>query len=1680
MQQSSAEDLRIAALTKGRRKHLAVGSHIRRMSVESGDRTHEKMLGGIRAVPEMNSAKNGSDDSDVKRSTSIVHNEISQKIAREPLSQLNSRRKNRKLPTSNNALSLLRAVTIQPDKKKKKKPPLIMRFLHRVLFWGSSLIYNLMEDDEEAPLPPLPKKLQAREISQEIMNKVDLKELIELLVSKQIILGILLKTISVSLEIIGCIAVLYYYLGHDEIAELQTSGIFMGEFFGGLGCILIASILNIHQKSTQIRIRVALRQVIYSASLTAYLTSDFCRLEKCPKNILPDLISNILEELTSFYLNRVDHKVAIFEAISVLFAVGVTTGFLGLVCLVPWYFCVFGQSLIQKKVKTYQTNISGFYYKKLSLIVEMIRNLGKVRNGSWEYVIFEKVNRHHLPTLLMLKRVNIFNGILFAIKNIGLSIYSVSILGGLYYFKDFEEDSLRFESLFLCYFLLERLNLSLLNLKQMKIINDPLLILDRFVKIFHTNHCKPERGLVNKGELRLTNVTSTIPSDIMIDLLFTSIYSSAHQSILPQLSSPTKPYTKKGRVFKSDPSSSEKRRSSGATPISLSTQVLTSFSLTCVLGSKTCIFSSDEYSARHLYWSILRQADLRRGSLELGGSFEYCATLHPSTTVEEEDIMSNVVFGEEFDLIRYREVLNIFDLDNDDFENKDKLQRLTKLEKERVLLARSIYRNRHVYLFEQSEEIDRRIKRLFEGMLCDKTVVYSTRNQNAAQYADKVCVIERGKVSEEGSFQELITKSGNGRLKQLLKRKTFLPKSQKNIYDHGISPVILSKYTSRIKTNLLRQTHVNLYMIDDSEKIAFQEDMKWINRIFALSIKPVEILTEKYCHDFIDLSFDDIYSALIPKEYLKKSESNVFFIISAIFSVVLLPIIVALHFYFWKTTPLTTLLIIAGLSLSFTVFDVYSKIRIRLYLIKGINLLYSQIIDYLFCLSVGYVQSNPTIVTKVAGLVEASEMLIDKGPYILALYMNTLTFLVLYILLLNIMYLGVLVIPSLLLGLSIYYYAPAYHKVSTRFYRLRRQQEASLSKTILSIVNNSFEFVRSLESNRVLQRAFKQLDISSRAIIAAKGPTKNFLYVRLIWVKLLMVFIGLLAPFLQSLIFNTSNDLHRPWCWCCGFFTLMVCFDKFELVIDLYTDLHSIGTLAHGLHEQLESKKEVEWHHDRVESFILNENKQIVSDSPYAFVAIDLGFSNHYMTILKRVNLKLEKFGRIAIYGDTFCGKKDLISVLLGIFRKTKGKLEVFGKKASRIRPSEIRNHTMFMQSTAQLFNSSVRQNIDPVSELDDDAIIDIFEYLECLRLLLINQKALIKMPEWLELSEEKEHNFNFWVNITDQRAADPTHISNTDEKLYAAAYSSGLLKEKDIEGNYISEAAKQTPSVSKFPKSIIFQENSEEKSLNSRQEPFTKSLRQLPHRKLKRVLTKATGENKEHAKQVHLDLLDQPIYSFGANIPQNIRRMIHIARTIIKMPQALFFEEESIEYGIEGSWKSNYEKIKGFMQDRLVVGLLDTTEHVMEFEEVILMHEGCIVEEGRPSILIKDEFSLLSRRMRKENPSKYRELLEAEKRKSKRQSLKKGIATRLLGEKSLSPDLVRPKTPIETRPNKKKNFKTIIEESEISGVSGNIQEENWVNDEGEHNADKLEELVFQNKTLIDVSKNNTYFSQQI
>lgn len=264
--------------------------------------------------------------------------------------------------------------------------------------------------------------------------------------------------------------------------------------------------------------------------------------------------------------------------------------------------------------------------------------------------------------------------------------------------------------------------------------------------------------------------------------------------------------------------------------------VLDNINLLVPTGSLVAIVGHVGCGKSSLVSALLGETEKLEGDVSIRGSVAY---VPQQAWIQNSTLKDNILFGRPDSENNYKKVLEacalVTDLEvlpgGDQTEIGEKGINLSGGQKQRVSLARAVYSNSDVYLLDDPlSAVDAHVaKHIFDnvigpdGLLRGKTRVLVTHGISFLPQVDHIVVIVDGRVSETGSYQELMKQ--NGAFAEFLRNYAFdddVEEEEPTILDE--EEVLLAEETLSNHTDLV-----------DNEPIANEARKKFIRQISVLS-----------------------------------------------------------------------------------------------------------------------------------------------------------------------------------------------------------------------------------------------------------------------------------------------------------------------------------------------------------------------------------------------------------------------------------------------------------------------------------------------------------------------------------------------------------------------------------------------------------------------------------------------------------------------------------------------------------------------------------------------------------------------------------------------------------------------------------------------------------------------------
>lgn len=194
--------------------------------------------------------------------------------------------------------------------------------------------------------------------------------------------------------------------------------------------------------------------------------------------------------------------------------------------------------------------------------------------------------------------------------------------------------------------------------------------------------------------------------------------------------------------------------------------ILKDISLNILSGSSAAIVGPLGAGKTFLFWSILGETKLKKGSIKLNGK---CYFVPEEFCFTEDTVFQNIVCGRDYNEEKYKKALKYSKLEEhlhklegaDGLILKDNGNNITHKIKQRVILARMLYEECDIYLidgFLDDLDIDFReyfVAVVIREVLKTKTFIINTDRVDICRLVDRIIVMSEGRIIQRGPFKKL-------------------------------------------------------------------------------------------------------------------------------------------------------------------------------------------------------------------------------------------------------------------------------------------------------------------------------------------------------------------------------------------------------------------------------------------------------------------------------------------------------------------------------------------------------------------------------------------------------------------------------------------------------------------------------------------------------------------------------------------------------------------------------------------------------------------------------------------------------------------------------------------------------------------------------------------------------------
>uniref|UniRef100_A0A8C5WMM8 ABC-type glutathione-S-conjugate transporter n=1 Tax=Leptobrachium leishanense TaxID=445787 RepID=A0A8C5WMM8_9ANUR len=766
--------------------------------------------------------------------------------------------------------------------------------------------------------------------------------------------------------------------------------------------------------------------------------------------------------------------------------------------------------------------------------------------------------------------------------------------------------------------------------------------------------------------------------------------------------------------------------------------VLNDINLLVPTGSLVAIVGHVGCGKSSLVSALLGEMEKLEGNVSVRGSVAYVSQ---QAWIQNCTLKDNILFGRSANEKNYRKVLEacalLTDLEilpgGDQTEIGEKGINLSGGQKQRVSLARAVFSNSDVYLLDDPlSAVDAHVaKHIFDnvigpdGLLRGKTRLLVTHGVSFLPQVDHIVVIVDGKVSETGSYQELLKQ--NGAFAEFLRNYVFEDSVEEDDVTIDEEQVLLAEETLSNHTDLA-----------DNEPVANEARKKFIRQISVLSSDGESGHKASTKRKICERKTSDVTSIKkLPMDKLIQTETaETGRVKMAVFWQYIKAVSLLVSFFIcflyccqnasaiganvwlsdWTNEPVINgtqqntekrLGVYAALGLLQGFFVMVSSFTLAMAGIGAARKLHSGLLDNKLHTPQAFYDTTPIgrIINRFSKDIYVIDEVIPQTILMfLATFFSSLSTMV--VIIASTPLFAVVIIPLAF----VYFFVQRFYVATSR--QLKRLESVSRSP----IYSHFSETITGTSIIRAYGRQGCFVLLSDGKV----DENQKSYYPGIVsnrWLGVRVEFVGNCVVLFAALFAVIGRDTLSP-----GLVGLSVSYAlqvtmSLNWMVRMTSDLETNIVAVERVKEYSETETEASW---------IIEDKRPPKDWPSKGEVELTNYSVRYRAgldlVLKNLNLRVKGGEKVGIVGRTGAGKSSMTLCLFRILEAAEGVIKIDGVNISEIGLHDLRSMLTIIPQDPVLFSGTLRMNLDPFNKYSDDDLWNALE-LSNLRKFVASQQ---------------------------------------------------------------------------------------------------------------------------------------------------------------------------------------------------------------------------------------------------------------------------------------------------------------------------------------------------------------------
>nr|XP_037273941.1 multidrug resistance-associated protein 1-like [Rhipicephalus microplus] len=714
-----------------------------------------------------------------------------------------------------------------------------------------------------------------------------------------------------------------------------------------------------------------------------------------------------------------------------------------------------------------------------------------------------------------------------------------------------------------------------------------------------------------------------------------------------------------------------------------------------------------------------------KGTVNINGSVAYCPQ---QAWIQNASVKSNITFGQPFDRDRYEQVIEACalkqDLDilpgGDDTEVGEKGINLSGGQKQRISLARAVYSGSSIYFFDDPlSAVDSHVgKHIFDkvigpkGLLRKKTRLLVTHRLSVLPQVDMVIVLSDGKISDVGTYDELLTRGGafSDFLVQFLQEG----EETEGVSDEDMQ--LLGEIVSQVgaSTELARQySRLSANESDstsDTERRARRRRTSSTRSAAEKSIVQSKVKPEKTPPVAAGAKLTEEESAQVGSvkwwvylAYIKAMGKwlTALTFVSYVFSHAF-NIMGSYWLSLWSNDALDPVLATDPQQRNFrlgmyamygiveTMFILVGSISLNLAALRGSKILHAGMLDRVLCSPMSFFDTTPMgrILNRFSKDIDTADVTLRFNLRMLMMQFFRTVVSFILISMENPIFLAA-VIPLLI----IYYFVQKFYIATSR--QLKRLESISRSPIYVHFsetVSGSSSIRAYGAGERFVARSNELTDINHSSFFPSIAASR--------WLSIRLEFLGYSIVFIAALLAVLTRETLSPGLAGLSVSYALTVTSTLNMLVRATSDTETNLVAVERCFEYTRTPQEAPW-----------ERPDFKPDDrwPTAGRVVYDNYSTRYRNdlelVLKGISCDINPGEKIGIVGRTGAGKSSLTLSLFRLIEAAGGAICIDGMDISYLGLYDLRSKLTIIPQDPVLFSGTLRSNLDPFDSMKDDEL---------------------------------------------------------------------------------------------------------------------------------------------------------------------------------------------------------------------------------------------------------------------------------------------------------------------------------------------------------------------------------------